>query len=224
MGGIERTTEELTLLYTEIMEFLKHSNVDIMLFYGSLLGYIRDGKFINMDNDVDVITSRRNFNALKKYAINNIKKYENLSFGIIDYNIFQINYKNLGPFDIYAFDFINGNEHILINWESSNPSVSMFKFDDIFPTNIISLNDYNIHIPNKSERILLQTYGDTWKVPLLIAENENKKTVDSTYKNTEAFGAPGRLQYQQPIQFHNTLFMSYYSNKKSNTNNGYSIY
>jgi hypothetical protein len=155
------------MLYKNVMELLQHSNINIILFYGSLLGYVRENNFINMDDDIDVIVSRSNYNMLRQYAISNIMKYPGLSFGLITDNFFQIHYNNIGPFDIYAFDEINNN--ILIEWEyihSKNPTVSIFKSCDILPAKNIILHNCNINIPNCSENILLQTYGNTWKMPL----------------------------------------------------------
>lgn len=73
MGGVQKSIVELTILYKNIMNFLIKCidpSIDLILFYGSLLGYYRDSNFINLDDDIDIILSRAHFDILKT----NIKK------------------------------------------------------------------------------------------------------------------------------------------------------
>ena len=62
MTGQRKTTAQLVELYDTIMPLLNLFNNDygakFILFYGSLLGYHRDGNFIHGDDDIDVIVSR----------------------------------------------------------------------------------------------------------------------------------------------------------------------
>ena len=159
MTGVKKTIEELIKLYKNIMIFLKEANVELILFYGSLLGYYRNLEFINEDDDIDIIICRKDYDILKTYINSNIHKYPEIKIGINNNSILQLFSDNVGPFDIYAFD--NYNDDILIRWDGN----LLFDTKDIFPIKTITFHDYNISIPSNTENILFQTYGKNWKIP-----------------------------------------------------------
>jgi phosphorylcholine metabolism protein LicD len=169
MGGDNKTIQQLEILYKNIMNILKNCNVEIIIFYGSLLGYYRDSNFINNDDDIDVIISRKEYDIVKNYVEENKDKYPELSFGINNNDILQLYYNDIGPFDIYPFN--DDNHDILINWDGH----LLFEKKYIFPTKNIEFNDFNISIPNDTETILFQIYGTNWKIPQI-------KNIDYTWK------------------------------------------
>jgi phosphorylcholine metabolism protein LicD len=141
MGGNKKTKEELVILYNIIMNFLLNCDIQLVLFYGSLLGYYRDNNFINMDDDIDAIISRNDYYILLKYISEN--KDISINIGINNDSILQLFYNKMGPFDIYIFDY--HNDDILIKWDGN----LLFKKNDIFPLKKVLFNNFNIFIPNK---------------------------------------------------------------------------
>jgi hypothetical protein len=160
------------------MEFLKGANVTLILFYESLLGYCREYNFIIGDDDIDVIVSRNYFINLKKYIDDNISKYPKITKGIVHDDIMQLNYDNIEPFDIYAYDY--HNNMILLKWEGN----AVYQKKYMFPLKNIIFNDYNINIPNNMIEIIEQTYGHNWQTPLNKGQyNETVKRLTETFEN-----------------------------------------
>jgi len=186
MDKNKKTIEELILLYTNIMNYLKNCDINLILFYGSLLGCYRDNNFINMDDDIDVIISRSDYQILLQYI--DKYKYSEIKIGMKNDDILQLFYNNIGPFDIYIFDF--HNDDILLKWDGN----LLFKQNDIFPVKPIFFNNFNIFIPNKIEYILLDIYGKNWKIPQIKEvdykwENINnvRKNINNVRKNINKF-------------------------------------
>ena len=58
MGGRPKQRKELELLYSKIMKLLQNNGLFLILWYGSLLGFIREDNFIDGDDDIDLILPR----------------------------------------------------------------------------------------------------------------------------------------------------------------------
>ena len=157
MAGINKTRTQLTLLYTKIMEFLKKCNITIILFYGSLLGYYREKTFIEGDDDIDVIISENDHSILLKYL--HVNKDSNINVGLNNQYIIQLYCDNIGPFDIYIFN--NYNDNILLRHDGN----LLFNKCDIFPYKPVCFNNFDVFIPNNTEKIIVDLYGSTWKTP-----------------------------------------------------------
>jgi hypothetical protein len=157
MGGNKKNRAQLTLLYTKIMEFLKNCNIQLILFYGSLLGYYRENNFIDGDDDIDVLISENDYVILLDYLKTNLDL--NIKIGIKTENIIQLYYHDIGPFDIYTYN--NYKDTILLKHDGN----LLFSKDEIFPLKKVLFNNFNIFIPNNSKKIILDTYGLNWKTP-----------------------------------------------------------
>lgn len=174
MGGNKKTKEELVILYNIIMNFLLNCDIQLVLFYGSLLGYYRDNNFINMDDDIDAIISRNDYYILLKYISEN--KDISINIGINNDSILQLFYNKMGPFDIYIFDY--HNDDILIKWDGN----LLFKKNDIFPLKKVLFNNFNIFIPNNTTDILLNIYGENWKIPQIKNVDYNWNDINNVRK------------------------------------------
>lgn len=149
MVGKKKTKEELIKLFKYIMPYLK--DIDVILFYGSLLGYVRDNEFIDQDDDIDVLVNYDDRDKIIKIA-----EKEKLKIGINNNVIIQIYMNNIGPFDIYFYHF--HEQDILI--ESDGPL--LFSKNDIFPLKKIVFHDIPINIPCFEKKIVEQIYGKKW--------------------------------------------------------------
>ena len=66
----------------------------------------------------------------------------------------------MGPFDIYFYDTLEND--ILIKWDGN----LIFDKLNIFPLKYATYYDYTICVPNNSEEIVKNLYGDTWNIPM----------------------------------------------------------
>jgi lipopolysaccharide cholinephosphotransferase len=159
MGKGEYTQEELTSMFIGVIDFLKESNIPIILYYGTLLGFVRDNSFISGDDDIDVLVSKKDFVKLKTFISKKMKTNSHIKFGIVIDYFFQLYYNGLGPFDFYSYDIDNDN--ILIKWDGG----ILYPQKYIFPLESTNWHGFQVYIPNNSEAILQMTYGENWKIP-----------------------------------------------------------
>ncbi len=162
--GIKKDRETLKLLFQKVMDFLKDyidkNNAQFCLFYGSLLGYIREKNFIENDDDIDVIIDIKHRESLKKYCLENSKKYD-IKIGINKDGIIQLFYKDIGPFDIYFYKDIPNTNDVYILWDG----FPIFSKDDLIEFKKVIFHDREIFIPKNNEKILEKSYGKNWKTP-----------------------------------------------------------
>jgi len=153
MEKTKHTRDNLNKLYQFIMTRLHKFN--FILFYGSLLGFIREGDFIENDDDIDLLLSIRDRASL----INRVQQL-GLKITINELSIIQVVIENLGHVDIYFYESINTD--IIIKWDGN----LLFSKNDIWPLKKTKFKNFLINIPYNSEKILQETYGLNWKIPL----------------------------------------------------------
>jgi phosphorylcholine metabolism protein LicD len=170
MSGHKKTIAQLIELYNTIMTLFKSFaddfGVEFILFYGSLLGYHRDGQFIHHDDDIDVIAPLSCREKLLQYI-----RTANPNTVRITYNTIELlqlyiitndaNDAIIGPFDIYFYEDPSNSSDILIKWDGN----LLFKKCDIFPTRNVVFNGHSILIPHNPAAILLELYGPEWVLP-----------------------------------------------------------
>lgn len=154
MAGKIKTSEQLTKIYDYIMTKFANSGIIFIMFYGSLLGYIRSENFIENDDDVDVLMSRSQHEALMDFV-----KLNKIKTGIVKNDIIQLYSDIDGPFDIYLYDEIK--DDILIKWGGN----ILHRKSDMFPLIQINFKNHNIYIPCHPETIIIEIYGQEWRTP-----------------------------------------------------------
>jgi len=142
---------------------MRKNNIRYMVFFGTLLGIVRDGNFIDTDHDVDVIIFEEdldrylqlqlqfeNMDAKMKYVDNIHRLYTSH-----DYNSYM---------DVFVYRK-DGDRYIDINRQNRKrwPSYK-FLHDDLFPLKEYSISGLVVTGPNNAVNILEQLYGD-WKTP-----------------------------------------------------------
>ena len=159
MGGIKKSKDQLLLLYCSVMDFLHECNIKLTLFYGSLLGYHRDNDFIEGDDDVDFIISEDDYRILSRYLALNLNRNPKIKVINLKNQLIQFFYEGLGPFDIYIYGTVN--DDILLQWDGN----LLFSKSDVFPLQKVIFKNFDVYIPNNTNKIVVDTYGINWRVP-----------------------------------------------------------
>lgn len=155
-AGNRRSDKDITNAYKEFMNALEGKFNPIMIF-GTLLGYIRENKFIDGDNDVDLlihINDKENIHKhlrSKGYRLRIVNKY------------FTQVYINKLPIEFY-FYWLDNKGRFTQGFDGP-PKRYCYSTEDIFPTKQVKFNGYNIYIPNKPEIVLEKVYGKEWYIP-----------------------------------------------------------
>lgn len=155
MCGSPKTTQELIDFYSSIMKIFEKYEIEFILFYGSLLGYIRENNFINNDDDIDVLCHSKH----KNFLLSIVQKEKIIQMNILNDRIFQLFLDDVGPFDIFFYEERKDTIYILCCEQS-------FLKKDIFPLNKIICYGYDIFIPFNPLSILQTEYGTTWTIPI----------------------------------------------------------
>ena len=149
--GTFKSPEQLEQIYKTFTPIF--SQFDFFIFYGTLLGYVREYNFIKNDDDIDVLIDYKKKEDVykvirkKKLRINEQKEY-----------FVQLYKNNIGPFDIYFYEI--KNEYIHIPWMNAKYPTTI-----IFPLQNTYYKTENIKIPHNPVAFLESYYGKDWRIP-----------------------------------------------------------
>ena len=176
-------------IYYENLKFFSNllKEFNPFIFYGTLLGFVRDGSFIKNDDDIDFLIDIKSkeriiekFKTLENFKIN--EKLESEYFTQLinkdgNYRIcidfyFYIN----NPKDEYIVD-----KH---NWLST---INSSKHHLHIPKKLIfplkeNKKYYNLLFPNKEEDMCEWLYGSTWRTPLRKGSGYRMEILDNKPK------------------------------------------
>jgi hypothetical protein len=147
---------------TELIAILNDFTPHVVLGFGAVLGFVRDGDFIPHDDDLDLLVAIPPIRfAEAKAALSEffaasgfvIKGQENLSH-------LTVHRPKEPGFDIFP-GFTEGE---WVSWFPSNRKV--IRFDEVFPPVMKLYHDVEIPLPRQPERYLELTYGPEWGNPL----------------------------------------------------------
>ena len=161
---VSRKTNEDNLKF--ISCFLK--DIEWFIFFGSLLGVVRDGRLIDQDDDIDIYVNysyreevlRRIESSNSQVTINNkffiqLNRIVNGERGCIDLYFYT---QERGDFILERWNFFGlcDNEHYHLKLSNLL----------IYPIKNVNFNGDFINVPNQSEKLVRILYGRKWNTPL----------------------------------------------------------
>jgi phosphorylcholine metabolism protein LicD len=163
MGGTKQTSEKLNKTFLFLITLLNDNNIkNWFVCYGTLLGLVRENSCIDNDDDIDIIIEKSNYDIIQKILIENNFELD-YSFGIKDskHIIKTKTTSDYSSIDIYMGDY--NNENVKDLW---NTLTIKDCFLDTENKTFIEKkwNGQNIYYPNNYERILINRYGNEWKI------------------------------------------------------------
>lgn len=159
-----------------IHDAFENSDLQYACSSGSLLGIVRDNKFMEHDNDIDlmvVVDSYKDFERVPEVVMN--CGFKLLHYYMVDKNIVEYTfmYRNTG-LTIDFFSNLKHNSTTTLYWlyqepgkeyaDNSERSVSMFTFPEISSYEYIDLWGVDLRIPANSNDILECLYGLSWRI------------------------------------------------------------
>jgi phosphorylcholine metabolism protein LicD len=166
--------ESLNFSILFFSKLLKENNCEHFLFFGSLLGLIRDNSAIVGDDDVDFYVNQNHYEDvvafLKKIRFKirykkppNNTKYFIQAEGKIENHPIRV--------EFYFYDTTTDDNYILEYWNFLGQTDNMQKVLKvpktlIFPIKEIPFINTLICVPKLPEKICEFLYGNNWKVPI----------------------------------------------------------
>lgn len=152
--GLEQAASTTLLLRAKSV--MDASGLRFLLLFGTLLGAIRDGRFIEFDTDLDIgVEESRRADVIDD--INRLK-YQNLGLGVIRENEFLISLEHFGQYlDIYFFK--RGSA----GYFCGPHSLTYIEFE--YPEKLLFLGE-SFLAPNNPAHYLESKYGTDWLTPI----------------------------------------------------------
>jgi hypothetical protein len=135
------------------------SGVDVILFYGTLLGLVRGGDFVDGDDDVDVLIAHADLPRLAR-AVVDAPGLRGVTLGTWPRQLYQVYAGDVGPFDVYTYRLLDATS-VLIDWETT-----LHDARDVFPTTRVVFHGHEALVPRAPHRLLREIYGETYMTPM----------------------------------------------------------
>lgn len=172
---INRKSEVYKDILFKVAKVMNRLNIPFFLSSGTLLGYYREGKFLDHDYDVDIGIYNKDFtqdifNEMKKEGFFNYRNLGKLDTGYeMSFYLRKSKIKKYAKIDIFVHNTETVNGKKMIYWSSyKRPDykeqikyrVSYFDIRPVFFYNI------PVNIPLNTEKYLREHYGDNWRIPI----------------------------------------------------------
>lgn len=164
MGGIKQPKEKLNYTLKYITTLLNQNKLyNWFIGYGTLLGIIRNGSYIDNDDDIDIIIDKRMFHSLhillKRSGIEITTQY---GIGNTTNIIKTVPNIYLTSIDFYCAE-VSPEGHFFDRWEDVIWTHCFLPYTQELPT--ILWQNTILHIPNNSIQKLKGRYGENWMIP-----------------------------------------------------------
>lgn len=166
----------LKLIVTLQKLFDEYSSIIFFVDFGTLLGFVREGGFINHDLDIDfgVINDTSNHSAnivgiLTKIGVKHIKDYifmgniveQSFIYKKIKFDICYYNQSSLNSVCYLFYTDPNSKE----KYEDNKMNVVQLSYSKIEGLRKLKVKDEFINVPLNTESLLEEKYGKNWKIP-----------------------------------------------------------
>ena len=166
--------ESLNFSIIFFSKLLKENNCEHFLFFGSLLGLVRDRSAIVGDDDVDFYVNQCHYEAVAGFLKDvgfrirynkapNLTKFFIQAEGKIKNHPIRV--------EFYFYDSTSDDKYILEYWNFLGQTDNINKVlkvpkQLIFPIKEILLKDLFVCVPQFPEKICEFLYGNNWKIPV----------------------------------------------------------
>ena len=167
------------MIYTEARQYFNHTfGSPLFLMYGTLLGLVREGDFIQGDDDFDCgyISHKQSANEVKQETMQLVVDLVLAGF-TCSFNrngrLFRLRLKDDKPdvhLDVRPVWY--EDEHFWAHKQARLP----LNLSDFNPVRTEKIRGVDVDIPHHSESFLAAYYGEGWKVPDPTYSNASQKT------------------------------------------------
>ena len=163
MAGSKHSKEVLNRTLLFISKLLNDNGInDWFIAYGTLLGITREGSCIDNDDDVDIVTNKINYDAIRKLLTDNgIEITRRHKIGDSKNLIKTVPTDIYGSIDIYMADVNKQSGDFFDKWVKA--LWTNCYCDNELPK--IEWNGQYINVPMDIETKLINRYGDKWRIP-----------------------------------------------------------
>lgn len=179
--------ERFNQCLTDMKTILDKAGISFFLVCGTLLGAHRDGKFIEHDEDIDIGILSSDFNSTVKDDIQKSGLFRMRIRGDVSRSLHFTNiHKNGTVIDIFLFYSMDSPEkyyHATFDGVCKSKPGGFCKLMNHlrgFTQTVFMGNTYMI--PTNTEEILLESYGEDWRIPKKMTYSEGLK---GGFKNIE---------------------------------------
>jgi phosphorylcholine metabolism protein LicD len=157
--------------------FARISHLEAFIFYGTLLGYEREGNIIPHDDDVDIYLNAKNLDQLllalvdSNFKIKILPKYRwyypRKRPLVVQASRSQRGIETFVDFYLYIDDepnYLIEKWNFGSTWRDQNTALHVPK-NLVFPLLEVEMQGIKIKVPAYSERICAFLYGQDWKIP-----------------------------------------------------------
>jgi len=116
-------------LFRKTIDILEKNNVEYWLYFGSLLGFVREGKFIKNDSDIDIVVKDLNDVKILEKELNkkNLIFRENDQIVDVDNDLFHIGFWEMKKYDNKMIIEMVKNKNLISR--SANVMIFLLKGD-----------------------------------------------------------------------------------------------
>lgn len=164
-----------TKLAQTVEEALTETGLEFFLSFGSLLGIIREKKFLAHDNDIDYcvfIDKPEQWNLLEKHlTAHGLKKIKQFTLNnVVTEQAYSLNGLSVDFFGcsrddkhIYSHTYFRKYGYIYNSrWQQHVADLILYKFDSV---KIIEVSGAKYHVPSDPEKFLVSVYTENWVRP-----------------------------------------------------------
>jgi len=164
-----------------VSSLIKDKNIEYFIFYGTLLGIIRENNIIKGDDDIDFMVNHKSKKLLlKKMKLNKTFKINKKVSNEYFIQFIKKN-KKLKTFIDFYFYTKNKKKDYIIDRHNWLGNIKDKRFALHFPTKMIFpiIKNKKFNMPKKPKSACIYIYGKTWSTPLTKNTNYRPEIINN---------------------------------------------